>query len=70
MASSECQLEDHLIQRLLALKYEYRSDIRDRAALEANFCKHFESLNKVPLTDPDFVRLLAENRDTLIVGWR
>ncbi len=60
MASSECQLEDHLIQRLLALKYEYRSDIRDLATLEANFRHHFQALNRVQLTDAEFARLLDE----------
>jgi|SRR5882762_123129 len=34
MTSSERQLEEELIEKLKALKYEYRTDIRDRAALD------------------------------------
>ena len=41
-------------------KYGYRSDIRDRTALEANFRKQFEALNRVRLTDAEFQRLLDE----------
>ena len=33
----ERELEDDLVGKLQDLKYEYRSDIRDREALEANF---------------------------------
>ncbi len=40
------------------LKYTYRPDIRDRAALELNFRQHFEALNRVCLTDSEFARLL------------
>ena len=40
------------------MKYEYRSDIRDRAALEKNFRKKFDALNHVHLTDGEFQRLL------------
>jgi type I restriction enzyme R subunit len=42
------------------LKYEYRTDIRDRAALERNFREMFEALNRVNLTDAEFQRLLDE----------
>ena len=45
--SSEQQLEERFIQKLLSLKYEYRADIRDRAALEKNFREKFEALNHV-----------------------
>ncbi|MYH56684.1 MAG: type I restriction endonuclease subunit R, partial [Boseongicola sp. SB0675_bin_26] len=38
----------------------YRPDIRDRAALEANFRERFEALNRVKLTDGEFKRLLEE----------
>lgn len=41
-------------------KYECRPDIRDRAALEANFRKHFQALNRVKLTDDEFERLPGE----------
>jgi type I restriction enzyme, R subunit len=60
MSSAERQLEEQLIEKLRALKYEYRPDIRDRAALEANFRKHFDALNHVRLTDSEFQRLLEE----------
>ena len=60
MLSSESQLEGWLVEKLLALKYESRPDIRDRASLEKNFRKKFESLNHVRLTDGEFQRLLEE----------
>ena len=56
----ERQLEDQLIEKLRGLKYEYRADIRDRAALEKNFREKFETLNRVRLTDGEFQRLLDE----------
>jgi type I restriction enzyme R subunit len=56
----ERQLEDHLIETLRGLKYEYRADIRDRAALENNFREKFETLNHVHLTNGEFQRLLDE----------
>ena len=56
----ERELEDALIGKLRDLKYEYRSDIRDREALDANFREKFESLNRVTLTDPEFQRLLDQ----------
>ena len=60
MAVSERELEESLVEKLRYLKYEYRSDIRDRAALEANFREKFETLNQVKLTDGEFQRLLDE----------
>src|SRR5579862_1984637 len=60
MTTFERQLEEQLIQRLAALKYEYRPDIRDRAGLEKNFRRKFEDLNRVHLTDAEFQRLLDE----------
>jgi type I restriction enzyme R subunit len=53
-------LEERFIEKLKGLKYEYRPDIRDRAALEANFRLKFEALNGVRLTDTEFDRLLDE----------
>ena len=58
--SSEQQLEEQFIQKLLSLKYEYRPDIRNRAALEANFREKFQALNRVKLTDDEFQRLLDD----------
>lgn len=54
----EHQIELDLISKLKDLKYSHRDDIRDRAALERNFREKFEELNKVKLTDNEFLRLL------------
>ncbi|MEO5326998.1 MAG: type I restriction endonuclease subunit R [Magnetococcus sp. THC-1_WYH] len=59
MTTSEQQIEQDLIGTLVALKYTPRPDIRDRAALEANFRVKFEALNRVKLTEGEFTRLLA-----------
>ena len=56
----EDTIEYGLIGTLQGLKYVYRSDIRDRAALETNFREKFEALNRVRLTDSEFARLLDE----------
>lgn len=56
----EQQIEESLIARLKDLKYTYRPDIRDRAALEQNFREKFEALNRVHLTDSEFARLRDE----------
>ena len=60
MISTEKQIEDHFINKLIDLKYTYRDDIRDRNALERNFRTKFEALNRVHLTDSEFDRLLEE----------
>ena len=59
-AVREQDIEDAFIQKLVDLKYTYRPDIRDRAALEANFRQKFEALNRVRLTDGEFARLLDD----------
>jgi len=59
-AVKEEQIEYGFIGKLQGLKYEYRPDIRDRAALERNFREKFETLNRVHLTDGEFARLLDE----------
>ena len=56
----ERDLEKVLVTKLGDLKYEYRSGVRDRATLEANFREKFEALNRVTLTDGEFQRLLDE----------
>lgn len=56
----EQQIEQSFIDKLTGLKYEYRSDIIDRAGLEKNFREKFEALNRVRLTDAEFARLLDE----------
>ena len=58
--TKETQIEQRLIEKLVALKYTCREDIRDREALEQNFRQKFEDLNKVKLTDSEFSRLLDE----------
>jgi type I restriction enzyme R subunit len=54
----EQDIESEFIEKLSSLKYIHRSDIHDRASLEANFRKKFEELNRVRLTDSEFARLL------------
>lgn len=56
----EEQIEYGFIGKLQGLKYEYRPDIRDRAALERNFREKFETLNRVRLSDAEFKRLLED----------
>jgi len=46
-AVKEEQIEFGFIGKLQDLKYEYRSDIRDRAALELNFRQKFDALSAV-----------------------
>lgn len=57
---SEAEIEYGLIEKLVDLKYSFRSDISDRKGLEENFRKKFESLNRVNLTDAEFARLRDE----------
>ena len=57
---SEQTIERGLIEKLSALKYTYRPDIRDKTSLEQNFRKKFEALNRVRLTDAEFARLRDE----------
>ncbi|MBI2515410.1 MAG: type I restriction endonuclease subunit R [Opitutae bacterium] len=56
----EQDIEESFIEKLKDLKYTHRPDIRDRAALEANFRQKFEALNRVRLTDAEFSRLLDD----------
>lgn len=58
--TKENQIEQSLIAKLQDLKYSYRPDIRDKAALEQNFRQKFEALNRVHLTDAEFARLRDE----------
>lgn len=60
MTTTESTIERELISKLEELKYEYRPEIRDRAALEQNFREKFEALNRVHLTDSEFQRLLEQ----------
>ncbi|MBO9728950.1 MAG: type I restriction endonuclease subunit R [Chitinophaga sp.] len=58
--SKENQIEDSLIAQLRELKYAYRPDIIDRKTLEVNFKTKFEELNRVRLSDSEFLRLREE----------
>jgi len=56
----EGDIEEGFIGKLQGLKYQYRPDITNRAALEQNFREKFEALNRVRLTDAELARLLDE----------
>lgn len=57
----EKQIENSFISYLSEnLKYVYREDIHDRITMEQNFREKFQNLNRVHLTDNEFVRLLEE----------
>jgi type I restriction enzyme R subunit len=58
--SKENQIEENLIVQLKGLKYVYRSEIVDRKTLELNFRQKFEVLNRVRLTDSEYLRLREE----------
>lgn len=55
--SKEFEIEDKLIKQLTELKYIYRPDIVDRKTLEQNFRTKFEALNRVRLSENEFLRL-------------
>ncbi len=58
--TKENQIEENLIRQLTDLKYNYRPDIVDRKTLEHNFKTKFETLNRVHLTESEFLRLREE----------
>ncbi len=58
--TKENQIEETLIRQLTDLKYNYRPDIVDRKTLEHNFRTKFETLNRVHLTESEFLRLREE----------
>lgn len=60
----ENQIEENFIHKLIELKYTYRADICDRNSLEQNFREKFERLNRVHLSDSEFIRLLEEITDS------
>ena len=53
-------IELGFIEQLKILKYTSRPDIIDRKTLEQNFRQKFETLNRVRLTDSEFLRLREE----------
>ena len=58
--NKEYQIEENLIEQLIDLKYNYRPDIVDRKTLEQNFKTKFEALNRVHLSESEFLRLREE----------
>lgn len=58
--TKENQIEENLIKQLTELKYIYRQDIVDRTTLEKNFKAKFELLNRVRLSESEFLRLREE----------
>jgi len=58
--TTEDDIEQALIHKLVDLKYTRRDDICDRATLEQNFREKFEALNRVNLSDAEFARLRDE----------
>ncbi len=58
--SKENQIEEIFIEQLKGLKYVYRPDIVDRKTLEQNFKIKFEVLNRVRLSENEFLRLREE----------
>ena len=56
--TKEIHIEEKLVKQLTEeLKYTYRPDIVDRNTLEQNFRAKFEALNRVRLSDSEFLRL-------------
>lgn len=58
--TKESDIEKRLTEQLTGLKYTHRPDIVDRNTLEQNFRAKFEDLNRVRLTDSEFLRLRGE----------
>lgn len=58
--NKESHIEESLIKQLTELKYTYRPDIVDRRSLEQNFKTKFETLNRVRLSENEFLRLREE----------
>lgn len=56
----EHHIEENLIKQLIGLKYTHRPDIVDRRSLEQNFKTKFEALNRVRLSETEFLRLREE----------
>ncbi len=56
--TKEIHIEENLVKQLTdELKYTYRPDIVDRHTLEQNFKDKFEALNRVRLSNSEFLRL-------------
>ena len=59
LMTTEYQIEEKLIHQLRELKYSYNPDIVDRKTLEQNFKKKFEALNRVNLSDNEFLSFIT-----------
>lgn len=68
--TKEHQIEESLIKQLTELKYSYRTDIVDRKTLEQNFRTKFEALNRVRLSDNEFLKLREDiiNPDVFVAS--
>ena len=68
--TKEYQIEENLIKQLEELKYVHRPDIVDRKTLEQNFKAKFEALNRVRITESEFLRLREEiiNPDVFVAS--
>jgi len=60
MTTTENLIERDLIAKLEDLKYTYRRDIRDRAALEKNFRERFEALKRQNQLLPEHIEKIVE----------
>lgn len=60
LMTNEHEIESSLINQLKNLKYSHRPDISDRKSLEQNFKAKFETLNRVRLSENEFLRLREE----------
>jgi len=58
--TKEFKIEENLIEQLKELKYIHQPDIVDRKTLEQNFKIKFEALNRVRLSESEFLRLREE----------
>lgn len=60
MTSLEHPRKERLVEKPRTLKSEYRAEIRDRATLEKNLPRKFESLNHIHLSDGVYKRVFYE----------
>ncbi len=58
--TKEFNIEEDFIKQLKEMKYTHRPEIVDRKSLEQNFKVKFEALNRVRLSDSEFLRLREE----------
>src|SRR5690625_2186119 len=58
--TKEQNIEQNLIEQLKGLKYTHRPNIVDRKTLEQNFTTKVEALDRVRLSDSEFLRVQEE----------